>query len=65
MVPESKLILSVLDRFYVPYSKSQCRYCEFLIDGHCDMTCQKHPDGFSHDLWNNKVECPDRKEKKD
>ena len=53
-------VLSVLDEFYTPYSQSQCRNCRFLIDGHCDMTCKKHPDGFSAEYWNNKKSCPNR-----
>ena len=58
----TKSVLSVLDEYYTFYSKSQCKNCSFLIDGHCDMTCEKHPKGFPSDLWNNKKKCPDRKE---
>ena len=57
MVQVTKSVIATLDEFYTPYSKSQCRYCKFLIDGHCYMTCEKYPDGFSAKLWNNKKNC--------
>ncbi len=49
-----------LDAFWMNPLESQCWSCKLLIDGCCDMTCHKHPDGFAPDLWNNKVKCPDR-----
>ena len=63
MVQDTESVLSILDAFYTPFSESQCRHCKHLIDGHCDMTCQKFPDGFPADFWNNQKECQNREEK--
>lgn len=64
MVQGTESVLSILDEFYTPFSKSQCRHCKYLIDGHCDMTCQKHPRGIPADFWNNQEECPHRQGEK-
>ena len=53
---------AILDEFWTTPVQSQCWHCSLLIDGCCDMTCQKYPEGFSGDYWNNTKPCPDRKE---
>lgn len=65
MTQDTKFVLSILDEYYTFYSESQCGKCSLLIDGHCDMTCQKYPGGFSSDFWNNKKQCPNMVKKSD
>ena len=58
MTPVTESIWSILDP-YGPYSKSQCRNCKYLIDGHCDMICEKHKE-IPMDIWNNKEVCTEK-----
>ena len=60
MTPVTELITSILDP-YGPYSKSQCRNCKYLIDGHCDMICEKHKE-IPMEIWNNEKKCSEKKE---
>ena len=63
MDQDIKYKTAILDEFWTIPVQSQCWSCSLLIDGCCDMICQKYPEGFSGIYWNNKQICPDRKEK--
>lgn len=64
MVQKNKLVLVSLNEYTnIPPAQSQCWKCALLIDGICDMTCQKHSGHIPPEYWDNKKTCPNRKEK--
>ena len=58
----AKYPIETFDEHNTFWHESNCGNCNYLIDGLCYFTCDKHPDKIPAKFWNNRKTCPDRKQ---